>query len=669
MLKHCAESGLDATDAKALGFEAFSDDEAQKLNITHKRAGYKIPYCAIDRKPLQMFRYRLFDVKQTGFLKGADDLPKYQQPLGSSVEIYIPHLPDVDWKAISKDSDKSLFIVEGERKAACVTKHVDPCIGIGGVFNFGGPNLLHSLREFDWQGREVYVCYDADATTKPLVMLAEARLMNALTRKGARVRIMRLPRETKGADDFIVANGAATFQELAHVANRCELGEELHELNSLYGFVRETSMVLEYPNEHRHEVRLHAPETFCRALEAHRKVEIDAATGGLPTPLTEKKKTVAAARLWLESSSKTTFDSLTYAPGKPEVTEQGEYNLWRPAAIVPVAGDTAPFDELVSHLIPDSGEREWFLQWCAAPLQRPGLKLNTAVMVWGAQQGTGKSLLGSTIGRLHGSPNYIEIGQQELASTFNGWQAHRTFIMGSELCGERDSRQFADKLKSIITADTVIINRKHQPEYALPNVANYFLTSNHQNALFLDDHARRFMVIHTSRPPLAQSFYSRYCKWLDNEGAASVLHKLLAIDLAGFEPKAAAPKTAALSAMIHAGRSDLAAWCHALKEDPDSVLAINSVSLPWRFATSQELLRLYELTNNASRVNAQQIGNELAAAGFRQAHKNPISVPGRGIRVRLWIVRDELKAANMSPDQIGSEYGRRLIHEQKWGAK
>jgi hypothetical protein len=70
MLEHCAESGLDVKDVKALGLQAFSDDEALKLDITHKRAGYKIPYPTIDGDFLRTYGYRMFDTKQTGFLCG-----------------------------------------------------------------------------------------------------------------------------------------------------------------------------------------------------------------------------------------------------------------------------------------------------------------------------------------------------------------------------------------------------------------------------------------------------------------------------------------------------------------------------------------------------------------------------------------------------------------------
>jgi hypothetical protein len=662
MLTKLKESGLDRADADALGYEAFTAAESKTLSLSREGQGFKLPYRDADGSELSMFRYRFTETAfAEGFLKGAKR-PKYEQPAGTDPEPYFPAIEGIDWKKVKSDANIALVITEGEKKSACVTKYVSPCVGLGGVWSFGqkrkGYSLLPALEAFNWVGRDVYICYDSDAATNSDVVKAEGRLAVQLVDQGALVRIVRLPQRgnvKQGADDFIMNYGAEAFTELLHTTELFALSRELHALSEQYGIIRDTGLIIEYATG-----TLHRAKTFIEVIEAPRKLFINPKTRLVSADAIENTLPVSAAARWIESKSRAEFSCLDYEPGAGVVTAKGGFNGWCPSGVCPVAGDTSLFDELIAHQVADAVERDYFLRWCAAPLQHPGLRSNVAVMLWGSKQGTGKTLLGATIGRLHGLSNFIEIGQQELASSFNDWQANKTFVMGSELCGERDSRAFADKLKSIITADHITINKKHQPLYTLPNMANFFLTSNHANALFMDDHARRFMVIHASRPPLPQKFYSRYCEWLDKGGLGMVLHKLLALDLVDFNAKAAAPTTEARDAMVAAGRSDLAAWCHALKDDPDTILVFDNVPLPYRFYTSSDLLRVYERTNANSGVNVQQLGNMLSEVGLLQAHKNPVSIPGTNMRLRLWVVRDQLKAANMTPDQIGNEYARRL---------
>ena len=287
----------------------------------------------------------------------------------------------------------------------------------------------------------------------------------------------------------------------------------------------------------------------------------------------EKRKEASAARFYLEWPARRQYDALTYRPGQPRVTANNELNTWSPSDIVPVAGDTSLFDELEAHLFPDDKERRWF-QWAACPLQNPGLKLAQAVLVWSTIQGNGKSLMGRTIGRLHGSSNYVEIGQNELDSTFNGWLVGKTFVHGSEVCGLRDSRTHADQLKTLITAEDILVNEKHKPAYSLPNPANFYFDSNHLSALFLSDADRRIAVFNATRSPLPQKFYTRFCKWIDSGGLGMILHKHLSLDLSSFEPKAHAIQTTARAEMIDAGRTDLQAWVHALKNEPESILVM-----------------------------------------------------------------------------------------------
>jgi Domain of unknown function (DUF3854)/Family of unknown function (DUF5906) len=668
MLIKLKESGLDAADADALGYQAFTSVESKSLNLSREGQGFGIPFFNADGEELETFQYRYAQTEITeGFLKGAKQR-KYDMPSGSNLEAYLPRIGEVDWSETKSDAKIPVVITEGPLKAAACTKLGRPCIALTGVDCFSqkkkGYTLIPSMESFEWQGRHVTICYDSDATTKEGVIKAENRLASELDKRGALVSIVRLTGSKnggkRGIDDFIVEEGAEATKTLLNGGEPYTLSRELHALSEQYGFIHDIAQVIEYPTDTRPTPLLFMPETFVRSVECHRKMKVNPETGEVSHVAADNTKTISVARRWLESMGKPTWAHMDYAPGQERTTATGGYNTWLRPAITPLPGDTLLFDKLVEHLIPDADERTWFLQWAAAPLQQPGIKLATAVLLWSQQQGNGKTLLGSIIGRLHGVNNYVEITQAELDSTFNGWMAAKTFIHGSEVCGERDSRALADKLKTLVTSDEVLVNEKHKPAYKLPNVASLYMTSNHTNALFIDDNARRFMVLHASRPPLPQKSYSQLCKWLDHGGLGMVLHKLMQLDLAAFEPKASAPKTEAMKAMVHAGRSDLAAWCHQLREDADSALTMGHVVLHDSLFTSVELLHLYE-NGRQTRVTPQAMGNALAEAGFKQANNGEyIRIPNSDLRLKLWIVRDELRIVNLKPNLVGAEYGRRL---------
>lgn len=152
---------------------------------------------------------------------------KYEAPRGARNHAYFP----LDVAQHHDNPRQELFIIEGEKKAAAATQEGFPSIGIPGVSAYcekGNERLLPELARINWQGREVYIAFDSDITTKPEVQSAESRLAKLLTDLGAKVRCIRLPdgplgedgQPTKmGVDDFLVVKGAEFKREFRRLAN------------------------------------------------------------------------------------------------------------------------------------------------------------------------------------------------------------------------------------------------------------------------------------------------------------------------------------------------------------------------------------------------------------------------------------------------------------------
>ena len=257
-------------------------------------------------------------------------------------------------------------------------------------------------------------------------------------------------------------------------------------------------------------------------------------------------------------------------------------------------------------------------------------------MIHGVKQGTGKSLVGITLGRIYGT-NFTEIRQDDLEGNFNTWAENKQFVLGDEITGS-NKRQEADMLKKMITQTIIRINNKNLPIYEVPDCINYLFTSNHPDAFFLEDADRRFAIHEVSVPPLPLAFYEEYDAWLKGLGPAALFDYLLSVDLTGFNPTAPAPATLAKDRMIADGRSDLGAWVAQLIDDPDGVLRVGEMKIPGDLFTNHELLGVYDPTEKG-RVTAQGLGNALKKAGIRQVYGGQL-VRVRGRLDRYYAVRN-----------------------------
>lgn len=113
-----------------------------------------------------------------------------------------------------RDVSVPLFITEGIKTADSMTSRGLCTVALLGVFNWRSTlGTLGDWEDVPMRGREVTVCFDADARKNRNVLRAMRRLGRWLRSKGAaKVRYLITPGEvdgepTKGADDFFAAGG------------------------------------------------------------------------------------------------------------------------------------------------------------------------------------------------------------------------------------------------------------------------------------------------------------------------------------------------------------------------------------------------------------------------------------------------------------------------------
>lgn len=648
-----ATSVLGPKDAKELRLEVYSADEASRLSgLPASFAGIMIPYFDLRGRATKFWRYRYLEDTKTGWDKLTDKKAlRYAQPKGSVNEVYLPPLNGTDWTAIAANTEIPIIITEGELKAASATKHGYPTMGLGGVWCFKSSSakmsLLPIFKEFNWKGRSVYIAYDSDAITNPQVMQAENALARELMLQGAEPLIMRIGAiegQKAGLDDVIWKQGEAKIAEYLEDAVEWRAAQELFALNQEVTYVRDPGIILELES-----LRRISPRAFVdHAYSTRIYYEQQQTQSG--TKLVER----SAAKEWLKWPSRGEVERITYAPGEGRITKRNELNMWRGWGVEPEKGDIRMWHELMEFIFDgDQDAIKWFTQWCAYPMQHPGEKMYSCVVVHGGEHGTGKSLIGHTLGHIYGS-NFTEIKDKDIQKGDNDWAENKQFVMGDEITGG-EKRHAAEELKTMITQPYIRINIKYVPRFTIPDCINYYFSSNHPDAFFIEDKDRRYFIWEVTKTPMPRSWYIAYINSMKRGPLAkNLFHYLLNVDLKGFDAQGPAMLTAAKVEMIEGGRSDVANWVAQLRQDPDTILRFDRVVLKHDLWRCEDLLALYD-PERRGRVTANGLARELKRAGF-QRPCGPLGCRTTTGQVRLWAIRNADKYKGAGPNELGRDY-------------
>jgi hypothetical protein len=651
-----AESGIGDREAKRCRMQALAPAQTRALHPSFKAyPALRIPYFDLGGKETGFYRLRYL-----GEMSGFDALRKkalrYVQEPGTDSEVYLPPLRD--WRAIARDPRVAVLITEGELKAACSTSAGLPTVGLGGVWSWRsarrGAALLPLLEAFDWKDRQAYLVFDSDFSSNPDVVRALVALSRELTNRGARPSVVALPDlpalqeqgKKTGLDDFLVARGVPALEKLVGEAQPFAHTEELWRMNGEVVYIRSPGLVVVLEDGR----KVSAGAFKEHAYSNRHYNEVGFGKDGEPVM---RKKPLAPA--WLAWERRSELARITYRPGQPRVTGEGEYNYWPGWAAEPRRGSVDLWKRLLDYAFAaDPAARAWFERWCAYPVQHPGAKLYSASVLWGAQHGTGKSLIGYMLGRVYGK-NFGEISEDDLAGNFNEWAENRQFVMGDDVAGGEYKKATMELLKFMITRKSIRINAKFLPTYEVPDCINYYFTANGPDAFALEDTDRRYFVWEMPGEPLPREFYDQCDAWLHGPDiAGALLYHLQRVDLGGFNPREHAMDTPAKRAMIADGKSDVAGWVASLKEDPSAVLRMGGAEVRGDLLTSHQLLALYD-PEGRKRVTANGLGRELKRAGIRQANLGCSVRTAKGPQ-RLYAVRNADRWCKAKPIELAKHW-------------
>lgn len=203
-------------------------------------------------------------------------------------------------------------------------------------------------------------------------------------------------------------------------------------------------------------------------------------------------------------------------------------NTYVPIETERVAGDPAPFLDLVARLLPVQTDRDILLAYMAACVQYPGIKFQWAPVIQGTF-GNGKSLLTEILTFCVGYRYTHKVNSQDIDNVFNAWITNKLLIIIDEI-KSGGSAKAIETLKWMITDSRVPIQAKGQNQTTGDNRANLFMCTNYKDGISKARSDRRFSVFFTAQQSkedivaagMGGSYFPQLVGWLRGGGYAIV---------------------------------------------------------------------------------------------------------------------------------------------------
>lgn len=682
-----ARSGLTLEDAAALGCLIVDADALAELGHSQPEAGIVFPYWspALGRfQPLAEFhRARLLTDTRTGFA-AQTKARRYSQPAGTLNSVYVPRIVEgevFDWKRFFEDPRETLYITEGEKKAAAGCKRGLHCIGLGGVDVFQarkrGAEALPLMEDIDFRARDVGVIFDTDTPEglKPEVLRSAKRLLDWLLLKGARPFLVTLPYAdgTKmGLDDYLLDHTAADFMELrmtnslVHADATCiaAAAADYRYIIEIDRFVGDDPQLM-MPPAHLDRV-LGLKQVTIPRLE-----RVKDANGTLTTRMLPRPTQLSDALLIWPGTEK--FRSMVYHPGKSRhVTIHGEehLNIWRGWKCEYAGANTLPSEARRSVIMRewlwsienlfgcDEVAHEYAINWLLYPLQNAGAKMNTFALICSREEGIGKSFIGHMLAKhvygltRPGARHAWQLSEGDLHGQFNPFMFATSFVEGDDIAAH-DKKSVYERIKSFVTSDTIQINIKNSPQFMMDNHCNFWLTSNDGAPFYLNEDSRRAFV-HVPRKPRKdpERYHALQLLFDSGEAGPTLLHYAREIYQAnGFNPMHDAPMTTGKKELAMNARTGAKEWIYDLVAGSEALL-----TRP--YASAREIHALMEMEQVQGKYSLDMLGALLREAGATRwgngAQFAITSTDGSVRRERVWMLGDMRLANSMDKETISA---------------
>ncbi len=297
----------------------------------------------------------------------------------------------------------------------------------------------------------------------------------------------------------------------------------------------------------------------------------------------------AVVKHWLESPQRrwVNAEDVVFDPSC-QCDPERSVNLFRGLSFKPSATASCKrLLELLQYLCGEGGQdqaptTDWLLKWIAYPLQHPGTKMRTAVVMHG-DEGTGKNMFWGAVASIYGQYAGL-INQFQLQSQFNDWASRKMFVVANEVVTRMELKHLVGYLKNLVTEPRIPIETKGLPQREEDNRMQLVFLSNELRPLHISPGDRRYMVVKTPGPR-TKEYYAAIEDEINAHGAAALYDYLLHLDVGDFNEHTKPPETDAKLNLIELG---LTATQYFWQELRDGMLP-----LPYSPALVTDVYRAY----------------------------------------------------------------------------
>jgi Family of unknown function (DUF5906) len=255
-------------------------------------------------------------------------------------------------------------------------------------------------------------------------------------------------------------------------------------------------------------------------------------------PSDGSNKPIRAEKFWKEHQWRNE-QIIVFRPGG--TTQPNEFNLWRGFGVEPRKGWQKQ-RRLLRHIRKvicrrDKAKFRYFIRWLAWAVQNPDKHSEVILVLKSRKQGTGKSTVGVVMLKIFGPHGALVDDKERLLGRFNDWLETKSFVLGEEIMWAGDPKS-TDKLKSIITANTLQVERKNGPIREIPNRLHPMMTTNHDHAVAAGVGDRRNVVYDVSDEHACdKNWFDPLYRDLETEGINEFLWFLQNLRLGTWHPR------------------------------------------------------------------------------------------------------------------------------------
>jgi hypothetical protein len=189
---------------------------------------------------------------------------------------------------------------------------------------------------------------------------------------------------------------------------------------------------------------------------------------------------------------------------EPNNNDPALFNLWRGYQAIEIEEvDMDLIQPMLSHIREVYCDNcdvsyNYFLDLLYYMIKYPERPLGVATFIHSQKQGSGKNIVLDFLQKyvFGNNVSYYTTGLDTILEKHNTILKNKKFVVVDELASSSDNWMGSfDKLKSMMTGNSILINPKGLNQYSIPNLLSWFLVSNHEDCIRIEQSDRRYFCL------------------------------------------------------------------------------------------------------------------------------------------------------------------------------